>query len=956
MRGKKLQHRPNRGWGSSAIVAYPLLTCFLGSALSLGAHAQQQGAPAAQPPATAPQATAPQEDQTEINVKNADLEAVIRIFSKKTKRNYILDERVKGKISIFLPGKIDSEESVRILDSVLALKGFAAVPIGESLWKIVPAKEARQTTIPTRIDGSSESPSASIATRLMTLKYVSADDVKQMVSQLVSADGLVSAYEGTNSLMIIDYEDNTERIVQIINQLDVPFSDRDMAIIPIEHADAKEIADKLKEILGEGESKSKDPAQSGMDLIRARMAEAVSRSSAATGNSGSQVQPVSSTATSQTIAGRSREPKIIADERTNSVIVVADEDTTARIRALISQLDSEMDRSGERFYVYRCQHAKAEDLAEVLGGLVGDSGSSGSRSGANDLSRTGNRSSSLGGRSSSFSSSGRSGSSGFGTGSGGTFGGGLGGDSISRSSESRSVTSVQLGENLSITADPATNSLIIRASKADYLKIRELLGKLDIKRRQVLVEAMLLEVGVDNQQSMGMEFMASTGGADGGVLAKSDFGNLGTLLSDPTQVSNFAVAAASAGTLRLPGDIEIPTQTVLLTAAKSNSNVNVLSAPTILTTDNEEAQIVVGQNIPFISSTATSDTNLNNTFNQIERQDIGIKLRLTPQISSRDYVTLSIFTEVSNVIAATLASNLGPTTTIRNSETKVITKDGQMIVIGGLMSDDVSQAERGVPFLKDIPVLGHAFRLHSETYRRTNLLIFITPRVVKDQFDARDLTLKNRTGMRRDLDYFDHEPGREEVLSSVDIDRVSESPLSESDALDEEAQNSEDWQKGIRSSTPSSITMPEKADSAKSMGTSSPSTSDKVLEFKLSAPRARLFQESSKPHTAKGSHVILQAEGDNSEIRGVPFTVEPSSKKIGIILPAGSAGHAATFFSPQKFYRYGKQSAVRFRVLGVYENQAQALAHHKELGENWYTLSPYEVMGLGTTAWQRDGS
>lgn len=920
-----------------------ILCCVLAAGGVTQSFAQE-----AQPAPSPASAEAPAEDQTEINVKNADLEAVIRIFSKKTRRNYILDERVKGKVSIFLPGKIDSQESIRVLDSVLALKGFAAVPIGDGLWKIVPAKEARQTTIPTRTDSPQETPSASVATRLLTLKYVSADDVKQLVSQLVSGDGLVSAYEGTNSLMIIDFEDNIERIVEIIAQLDVPFSDRDMAIIPIEHADAKEIADKLKEILGENEEKKSDAASSGMDLIRARIAEVATRNAAAGGAAqAGQTAPATVSATGQTISARARAPKIIPDERTNSIIVVADEDTTARIRALISQLDSEIDRSGERFYVYRCQHAKAEDLAEVLGGLVGEGGS-GSRGLGDDMSRASSASSSLGGRSSSFSSANRSNRSAFGS-SGSLFGGGSSGDSINRSSESRSVTSVQLGENLSITADPATNSLIIRASKTDYMKITELLKKLDIKRRQVLVEAMLLEVGVDNQESMGMEFLTSTGGSDGGILAKSDFGNLGTLLSDPTQVSNFAVAAASAGTLKLPGDIEIPTQTVLLTAAKSNSNVNVLSAPTILTTDNEEAQIVVGQNIPFISSTSTSDTNLNNTFNQVERQDIGIKLRITPQISSRDFVTLSIFTEVSNVIAATLLSNLGPTTTIRNSETKVITKDGQMIVIGGLMSDDVSQAEQGVPYLMDVPVLGHLFRLRSETYRRTNLLIFITPRVVKDQYDARDITLDSRNELREDVDHFGHQPRRNEILANVDIDRVSESPLSESDELERGAHTSEDWQKGIRSSKPSTIREPAPQQQSAAGIKGDRST---PLEFNLSAPKAKLFPGSSPLPTHAGRHIVLQAQGGgNGEL---PFSIEPNSGKVGLIVPSDSLPTAGSYFSPGQQYRYTARKGLQFRALGIYNSREEALAAHPELGENWHIMSPYEVMGLGKTAWLRD--
>ena len=193
---------------------------------------------------------------TEINVKNADIAAIVRIFGRKTKRNYILDDRVKGKVSIYLPGKVSSEESIRILDSVLAYKGFSAVPIGENLWKIVPAKEAKQSTIPTILDSPEGEPSRSMVTRLVQLQYVSADEVRQLVAQLISPDGFLNAYSGTNSLVLIDTEDNIERIIGIIKTLDIPFSDRDMTIIPIKYADAVDIAAKLNDLLNEGQSQN----------------------------------------------------------------------------------------------------------------------------------------------------------------------------------------------------------------------------------------------------------------------------------------------------------------------------------------------------------------------------------------------------------------------------------------------------------------------------------------------------------------------------------------------------------------------------------------------------------------------------------------------------------------------------------------------------------------------------
>ena len=650
------------------------LTLFLATIDTAGAQPKTPGTTSGQNPDEYAK-----DSSTEINVKNADIAAIIRIFSRKTKRNFILDEKVRGKVSIYLPGKVSAEESLRILDSVLALKGFSSVPIGDNLWKIVPSKEARQSTIPTLTESRTDTPTAAVVTRLVTLKYVSAQDIQQILSPLVSGDGVVNAYTGTNSLIMIDSEDNIERLVKLIDELDVPFSNREMTIIPVQFADSQDIAQKLTDILGDPSKKD----GSG-DLARASLGDG-------SGGvlSGGVPRPVSPSG--RTVSARALEPKIIADQRTNAIIVVADGDTTARVRALITQLDSKLDLSGNKFYVYRCQHANAEELAQVLAGLSGSGGGAtgggaGSRQSGSSLS--GSKSSSSGSNKSMFGSS------------QGASGGATGG--TSGASQSQGPVSTQLGENINITADPATNSLIIASSKLDYERIKSLISQIDVKRRQALVEATLLEVDIDHSIRASTSFMGSTGGADGGGIIRSDFGgapnNLAGLFNNPSSLQGFTLAAASSGSLTLPGGFVVPTQTMLVSAAQNNNNINVLSAPTILATDNEEAQIVVGQNVPFLASTSTNATNLNNTFNQVDRQDVGITLRITPQISSRDYVTLKVFTEVSALIPSTLNSSLGPTTTKRQSETTIIAKDGQMIVTGGLIADDVSETDEGIPY------------------------------------------------------------------------------------------------------------------------------------------------------------------------------------------------------------------------------------------------------------------
>ncbi len=857
-------------------------------------------------------------DTAEINVKNADIAAVVRIFSRKTKRNYILDERVKGKVSIYLPGKIPANESQRILDAVLHLKGFTSVPVGENLWKVVPAKDAIQTTIPTvRNSEDTLDPTAAMVTRLFQLKYVGADAAQELIQPLVSSSGLINAYTGTNSLILIDSADNIERLVDIIDSLDVPATDQELIIIPIEHADAIDIADKLTEILTSQEAdESQSTLASRAANIRARLRDPGQPPT------GGGAAPATSSAT---VRAQSREPKIIADERTNSIILVADEDTAARIRALISQLDSEVDRSGFRFYVYRCQHVSAEEVAEVLSALGGGGSSGGiSSTSSSQSSRSASQSSSQSRLASQRRTPGQSRSS-----------------SNSASATSSTINSAAFGDEVSITADPSTNALIIYSGKTDYQKIVELLEQLDVKRKQVLVEAMLLEVTIDDSITMSTEFLASGGGADGGVFAQSAFSNnLATLITDPTQLSNFTVAAATAGSLTIGGDdngLTIPSQSILLNAAQNNSNVNVLSAPNILATDNEPAEIVVGSNVPFISSTSTSGDNLNNTFNTVDRQDVGITLRLTPQISSNDTVRLDIFTEVSNVVDSTADSELGPTTTIRTSETTAITKDSQTVVIGGLMSDEVSEVDTGIPFLKDVPLLGHLFRSSIERANRTNLLIFITPRIIKDQFDHRDSTIERRDKVRTQMERDKVYPGRDDVLFDEGIDSVAQMEEFEGEKPSQIT--------AIRASRMKRSG--EQFDAPRIKGDIP--TDEDTIELRI---KPKFPTSSSRGARYSGDQFIVLDVIRSDSSMNVPFlpSGNRTGKKVVIKLPSGSAPGTRAFFEAGANYRYGDSTTLK--ALGAFNDISEVQELFPDVASP-YTPSPHEIMNLGRGPWKK---
>lgn len=720
---------------------------------------------------------------TTLNVKDVEIATLVKSFSKIAKRNYVVDSNVKGKVTIHLAESVSTEEALRILDSVLLLKGFTTVPIGPNTYKVIQAKDAKKTTIPTVLGEEQDTQSDALVTRLLRLKNVPAADLQQALQPFVSGEGLLTTFAGTNSIIIIDSAANIERVEKIVKDLDVPALDQDVTVIPIKFAESKDIAEKINQILGQDEKSEVQSPTAVRSPVRI----------ATQTTPGAPPQPQLDTSG----AGRRSLPaKVIADERTNSIVVVADPETTAKIQALVERLDSKIDLKGGKFFVIRLKHADAGELSDVLNTVLGGGGggSTGRRdsglSGSSINRRSGLSGGGLGGGGfgggsfggGSFGGGGLSGSRGrMGRSSGGGLGGGGGGDGSTGTVGGFTVTPGQGGSSkvnfegeVSVASDPSTNSIIVNASRNDFLKIQEVVDMLDIKRKQVLVESTILEVSLDTRESKGIELIGSLATDKAGVLGINNFGGLTDLLSNPAGLRDLTIAAASSGSITLPTGITIPSQALLINAVNQNQNVNVLSNPTILTTDNREAEIVVGQNIPIVTSRGTNAINLDNTFNNIDRQDVGITLRLTPQIGSADFVSLRIFVEISDVVEGTEANQNGPTTTVRTSETNVEVKSGQMVITGGLIQDSVSEADRGIPYWKDIPILGNLFSQSADRRRRTNLLIFITPRVVSDQFDAREVTAGKRDDLEQEIRLQESFPERSELLRSDNIDRVFE--------------------------------------------------------------------------------------------------------------------------------------------------------------------------------------
>ena len=313
---------------------------------------------------------------------------------------------------------------------------------------------------------------------------------------------------------------------------------------------------------------------------------------------------------------------------------------------------------------------------------------------------------------------------------------------------------IPLAAPVRITADPATNALVVSATPEDWATLRDVIEQLDVRRRQVFVEAIVLEATLEKARALGVEFQGTVGLDGHGGLAQANLGTLAGALTDPTSLPGLILAAASNEKVKLPNGEEVPAHSVLLTALQTDSDLNVLSAPNIITTDNEEAEIVVGRNVPFVASRATSGTNLANLFTTVERHDVGITLRMTPQITADDFVRLALFEEVSDIDQSTTVGDptlVGPTTTIRSASTEVAARSGQTVVIGGLLADTIRTTERAVPYLSRIPVLGHLFRRSEDRRMKTNLLVFLTPHIIASDAQMAANTLHERERMQRAL-------------------------------------------------------------------------------------------------------------------------------------------------------------------------------------------------------------
>ena len=578
-----------------------------------------------------------------VNLKDTDIQEFIKFVADVTGTTMVVDPNVKGKVRVISSQPVTQAELYDLFLSILDVQGYTAVRSGQII-RIVPSKDARSSPVPIMGDQDTAA-NDEYVTQVIRLENISAAKLIPVLRPLVPQQAHMAAYAPSNAIILSDIRSNIERIVDIIGRMDRS-AVQTTEIIRLRYGVAEDVVSMLNA------------------LEKSRQGEG---------------------------AEADKEAILVADKRTNSVVVTADEVTVERIRKLVTYLDTPLEQSGHVRVIY-LEYADSVEVAEVLTRVMQniarlEEGGANKRSGNNES---------------------------------------------------------------TIEADAGTNSLIITADTDEMAALESVIARLDIRRAQVLIEAIIVEMEMTEGQELGLQWLFSN---DGGLYGS----NIST--SSAQQARNRALADAIlpddgsetistrgvAGALsQIPGttlgwgvvDQDL-TMSVILNALETQGNANILSTPSLLTLDNEEAFITVGQQVPFVTGSYTSTGVANgaqNPFQTIERQSVGVTLTVTPQVNEGDSVVLDIVQEVSSISAQILVAS-DVITNERKIETKVLANDSDIVVLGGLVKDEVQDSTQGIPILSDIPLLGRLFRNDVVTVTKSNLLVFIRPTIIRDDED-----------------------------------------------------------------------------------------------------------------------------------------------------------------------------------------------------------------------------
>ncbi len=581
-----------------------------------------------------------------VNLKDTDIQEFIKFVADVTGTTMVVDPNVKGKVRVISSKPVTQSELYDLFISILDVQGYTAVRSGQVV-RIVPSKDARSSPVPL-MENQESLGNDEYVTQVIRLDNISAAKLIPVLRPLVPQQAHMAAYAPSNAIIISDIRANIDRIVDIIERMDRS-AIQTTEIIRLKYGVAEDVVSMLN------------------TLEKSRQGEG---------------------------AEANKEVVLVADKRTNSVVVTADEMSVQRIRKLVAYFDSPLEQSGNVRVVY-LEYADAAETAEVLTRVM---------------------------------------------------------QNIARLEAGGAKRS---GGESTIEADAGTNSLIITADTDEMAALESVIARLDIRRAQVLIEAIIVEMEMTEGQELGLQWLfANDSGFYGGNISNSTATQrrnaelAGAIL--PDNGSEIIDTRGVAGALAtIPGSTlgwgvvdESMTMTVILNALETQGNANILSTPSLLTLDNEEAFITVGQEVPFVTGSFTNTGSANgasNPFQTIERQSVGITLKVTPQINEGDSVVLDIVQEVSSISQQILAAS-DVITNERRIETKVLANDSDILVLGGLVKDDIQDSTQGVPILSDIPLLGRLFRNDVVSVTKQNLLVFIRPTIIRDDEDLAGAT------------------------------------------------------------------------------------------------------------------------------------------------------------------------------------------------------------------------
>lgn len=602
--------------------------------------------------------------QVTLNLQDVDILVLINTVAEISGKNFIVDPRVRGKVSVISGATLSPDELYDVFLSILEVHNFATVDSG-SVVKVLPSNVIKQHPTPTLFSPTEETNDAQI-TQIIQLEHASVQDLVAIIRPLIPATSHFAPHVPSNSVVITDTAANIQRVLKIIQRIDVPDQSANVRVVYLSKAKASDIAGTLTQIV----ASNANPQEAAQG----------SRTS---------IQPV---------------------DAINALIISASDSEYAKIQALIAELDIERDLQAD-INVISLKHAKAEDLVSIL----------------NDVTA------------------------------GSQVEGGV--------------------QEFSVQADEATNSLIVRASSGQLKTVQSVIDQLDRQRAQVYVETVIAEISLDETANLGVQWGAggtrevTSGFDEEGNAITSELGNLvdedfpNTVLG--TGLLNTALGLTTTGSGINFGLLEFGKYSldVLVNALRSDTNSNVLSTPTILTLDNEEAEIIVGREVPFVTgqfnngnnnTTVTDDegtvtgTTTGSSFQTIEREDVGIKLTIKPQISDGDTIQMEIFQEISDIVLTSSGLESNPITNQRSIQTVVQADDGQVIVLGGLIQDDVNETVSYVPILGKLPVIGALFRNKSKTAVKRNLMVFMKPHIIRSAEDLAEFSSIRYEEVRRD--------------------------------------------------------------------------------------------------------------------------------------------------------------------------------------------------------------